>query len=206
MLDMVVLAYAWVLVDVVIRVVQGELHALSDALPLNLLLAPVGMIGVPCWPVTLAPTLGLRSRLDLARMLLTLAPFVSILLKDGFRGQSPGKRWLGLRVVDRETLRPASFGGSIKRNLALLLPFFVGYIAIGLTLRRRGRFGEKWAGTMVLEDRFRDNPVFTGGHRRCRACGYDLTGNQSGRCPECGAERLSVVPSKGARTHGPNGA
>ena len=21
---------------------------------------------------------------------------------------------------------------------------------------------------------------------RCRACGYDLTGNQSGRCPECG--------------------
>lgn len=23
---------------------------------------------------------------------------------------------------------------------------------------------------------------------RCRSCGYDLTGNVSGRCPECGRE------------------
>lgn len=26
------------------------------------------------------------------------------------------------------------------------------------------------------------------GEGRCRACGYDLTGNQSGVCPECGAK------------------
>jgi hypothetical protein len=32
----------------------------------------------------------------------------------------------------------------------------------------------------------RRQPQFPGGC--CRACGYDLTGNTSGRCPECGRE------------------
>ncbi|MCC7291067.1 MAG: RDD family protein [Phycisphaerales bacterium] len=193
MLDMVVLGYAWLLVDVVIQVAKGDLHAISHILPLNLLLAPLGMIGLPCWPITLAGSFNLRGRVDFAQTLLVLATFACVLLKDGFRGQSPGKHWLGLRVVDRETLRPTSLGGSMKRNLALLMPFFLGYIAVGLTLRRRGRFGEKWAGTVVIEDRFRDNPVFTGGRRRCRACSYDLTGNVSGRCPECGEDVYRMV-------------
>lgn len=32
----------------------------------------------------------------------------------------------------------------------------------------------------------------------CRHCGYDLTGNQSGRCPECGTPAPAAVPGKGA--------
>jgi hypothetical protein len=38
------------------------------------------------------------------------------------------------------------------------------------------------AGTIVLWYRDRSRP----GH--CQACGYDLTDNVSGRCPECGEE------------------
>ena len=30
----------------------------------------------------------------------------------------------------------------------------------------------------------------------CRACGYDLTGNQSGVCPECGADARATEPRK----------
>jgi hypothetical protein len=33
--------------------------------------------------------------------------------------------------------------------------------------------------------RWRNRP-FSLGH--CQTCGYDLTGNESGRCPECGVE------------------
>jgi len=31
----------------------------------------------------------------------------------------------------------------------------------------------------------------------CQTCGYDLTGNESGRCPECGTE-VSVELRKGS--------
>ena len=30
-------------------------------------------------------------------------------------------------------------------------------------------------------------------HPRCRGCGYDLTGNQSGVCPECGLKLDSLM-------------
>ena len=33
------------------------------------------------------------------------------------------------------------------------------------------------------------------GQGRCPHCGYDLTGNVSGVCPECGT-RFSVIPSE----------
>jgi len=34
---------------------------------------------------------------------------------------------------------------------------------------------------------------------QCRNCGYDLTGNVSGRCPECG-EEMSAPPPNGLRS------
>ncbi|GIK16623.1 MAG: hypothetical protein BroJett003_15870 [Planctomycetota bacterium] len=83
-------------------------------------------------------------------------------------------------------LTPISFGASLKRNLVLLMPFYLGHITIAATLRERGRFGEGWVRTMVVEDRFRTNPIFSGTGRLCRTCVYDLTGNVSGMCPECG--------------------
>ncbi len=129
---------------------------------------------------------------ELPALAATAGVVLSVLGKDGFGGRSPGKALFGLRVVDRMTLLPASFGASLKRNLVLLLPLYIGHIGIAMTLRRRGRFGEEWAGTMVIEDRYRHNPIFTGQGQFCRVCGYDLTGNVSGRCPECGT---AIQPS-----------
>jgi hypothetical protein len=37
----------------------------------------------------------------------------------------------------------------------------------------------------------RDRPIPSG---RCSCCGYDLTGNVSGRCPECGSAVGSQAP------------
>ncbi len=40
---------------------------------------------------------------------------------------------------------------------------------------------------------------------QCTKCGYDLTGNLSGRCPECGTERAGaqVRPAQGQDVDGP---
>ncbi len=38
-------------------------------------------------------------------------------------------------------------------------------------------------------------PMEYRGRNRCSQCGYDLTGNSSGRCPECGANVLNSIAS-----------
>ena len=38
----------------------------------------------------------------------------------------------------------------------------------------------------VARRRWHERRAETEGHPACRACGYDLTGNVSGVCPECG--------------------
>jgi hypothetical protein len=60
----------------------------------------------------------------------------------------------------------------------LLIPFWaVALAALGATV---------WAWLAYRRRRDRDLP----GH--CRACGYDLKGNVSGVCPECGAAAVVV--------------
>ena len=56
--------------------------------------------------------------------------------------------------------------------VAAFLLFIVTALAIGAGLARL----VNWTRPV------RNYPV-----RHCRRCGYDLTGNVSGRCPECGA-------------------
>jgi hypothetical protein len=41
----------------------------------------------------------------------------------------------------------------------------------------------------------RVRPRFAAGH--CQTCGYDLTGNVSGRCPECGTAADSAITDRG---------
>lgn len=81
-------------------------------------------------------------------------------VKDGlFTGRSPGKAAFGLRVVDRDTGRPASLRASVKRNLPTLIPYFP--LVIGWLLRKGTRPGDKWANTRVVWERYHGSPVFS---------------------------------------------
>ncbi len=103
--------------------------------------------------------------------------------KDGFGGHSPGKALFGVQVLDAKTLEPIRFWSSFKRNLVLLVPF--GALVVALTMMGGKRWGDGWAGTRVIWKKYRHRPVFDPRGIYCLNCGYDLTGNVSGRCPEC---------------------
>jgi len=112
----------------------------------------------------------------------------SFCLKDGYRGQSPG-RWLsGLQVVDTHTREPIGLKQSFKRNILFTVPYVnLIFLLIGLVQMRRGpRIGDGWAGTTVIWKKYRHRYVFDPRGILCLECGYNLTGNVSGRCPECG--------------------
>lgn len=111
-------------------------------------------------------------------------PFI-FLLKDSFNGYSPGKRLFGVRVVDSVSRIPIGPRQSIRRNLLLWIPY-IGFICAVLTMMRGQRWGDKWANTMVIWEKHQHRVPFSPEGRYCRQCGYDLTGNVSGRCSECG--------------------
>jgi uncharacterized RDD family membrane protein YckC len=123
------------------------------------------------------------------------------ILKDGFNGQSPGKRLTDVQVLDDATGRPISFGASFKRNALLLIgatPVIGGVasliviIIIAVQLSKGYRLGDRFAKTRVIWKRYARSRVFGGDDMLCHSCGYDLTGNQSGICPECGTGRAAV--------------
>ncbi|GMU21418.1 MAG: hypothetical protein AMXMBFR13_15110 [Phycisphaerae bacterium] len=107
-------------------------------------------------------------------------------LKDGFAGYSPGKWLTDLRVVDRQTRQPAGFLASLRRNLVLFVPFAV--LVLPILLLDGTRPGDAWAGATVIWRRHAGRFPFREVSRRCIHCGYDLTGNRSGYCPECGMD------------------
>ena len=104
--------------------------------------------------------------------------------KDGFSGQSPGKWLLGVRVVDNDTLEPIGFKQSLKRNLILIIP--LAWLLIEFQLLKGDRSGDKWANTRVILKKYAHRAPFDIRGILCTNCGYNLTGNVSGRCPECG--------------------
>ncbi|MCZ6684298.1 MAG: RDD family protein [Planctomycetota bacterium] len=109
-------------------------------------------------------------------------------LRDGFNGMSLGKRLLGVQAVDRVSLRPIGFKQSYKRNLPLLpcILFPILLVIPGSLLMKGHRWGDKWASTTVIWRRYRFRLPFDQRGLLCQKCGYDLTANTSGRCPECG--------------------
>jgi len=72
-----------------------------------------------------------------------------------YRGQTPGKRWMGIRVI-RDTGHAASFSDAAARNLLLPIDLFclVGVFFIAIHPRAK-RIGDLVAGTVVV----RDHPV-----------------------------------------------
>ncbi|MGB7156789.1 MAG: RDD family protein [Tepidisphaeraceae bacterium] len=117
------------------------------------------------------------------------------IMKDGFGGQSPGKRLTGVLVLDEQSGQPISFGQSFKRNAILLIGQvpFVGHIAglgvivvLAIQLNKGYRAGDRFASTRVIWKKYARSLVFGGDGLLCEQCGYELTGNVSGVCPECG--------------------
>src|SRR5215204_5509299 len=79
-------------------------------------------------------------------------------------GQTPGKRWLKLRVI-REDGRPITFWEAAVRNLLRPLdmmpyPFYsIGLIAVFVSTRDQ-RLGDMVAGTVVVRERETEAPAF----------------------------------------------
>jgi uncharacterized RDD family membrane protein YckC/uncharacterized membrane protein SpoIIM required for sporulation len=72
------------------------------------------------------------------------------------RGQTPGKRWVGLRVV-RDTGHPVDLGAAALRNLIRIVDLvpptcLVGALLVALHPRAK-RLGDLVAGTVVVHDR-----------------------------------------------------
>ena len=128
---------------------------------------------------------------DVLGILLALAwPFIFV-FKDGFKGKSPGRALFGVRVVDVHTREPVGFLQSMKRNLILMLPF-LGVLLVIFTMMKGRRLGDRWARTVVIWDKHAFKPPFDPRGLLCTQCGYNLTGNVSGRCPECG----TLIPAR----------
>ncbi|NJM09012.1 RDD family protein [Candidatus Gracilibacteria bacterium] len=72
-----------------------------------------------------------------------------------WNGQSPGKRWLGLRTV-REGGRPITFVASAVRNLIRVIDFLPGFYGIGVVTMfidgRSRRLGDLAGGTLVVKE------------------------------------------------------
>jgi uncharacterized RDD family membrane protein YckC len=79
-------------------------------------------------------------------------------------GQTPGKRWLKLRVI-REDGRPISFFEAMIRNLIRVIDFMVPpFYSVGLVsvfaTERDQRVGDLVAGTVVVREREAEAPAF----------------------------------------------
>ena len=78
------------------------------------------------------------------------------LFEGMYRGQTPGKKWMGIRVV-RDTGHPIGMSEAVLRNLlraadALPPPFLLGLGLIAFHPRAK-RLGDLIAGTVVVRDR-----------------------------------------------------
>ncbi len=106
------------------------------------------------------------------KWVIALLVIIQAIILDGYfavfewvwRGQTPGKRWLKLRVI-REDGRPISFFEAMVRNLLrvidfLIPPFYsIGLISVFATERDQ-RVGDLVAGTVVVREREAEAPAF----------------------------------------------
>jgi uncharacterized RDD family membrane protein YckC len=76
--------------------------------------------------------------------------FVALLLRDGYRGRSLGKRMLGLRLVTPHG-DGCGYGRSVVRNLPLIIPIW-NLLEAMLVIAGRPRTGDRIARTIVTEE------------------------------------------------------
>jgi uncharacterized RDD family membrane protein YckC len=89
-----------------------------------------------------------------------IAMYAFLLLRDGFNGQSPGKKVLGLQVINTVTGIPIRFGDSFKRNLILIVPVLPIVVAVQIFTANGMRIGDEWAQTKVIWLQYADRAPF----------------------------------------------
>ncbi len=127
------------------------LAAIVDTLLLMLVL--LVLVGIVVWQSQfIDPMIGVAIVIG-SWTLLLLAYYV--LFEVFWRGQSPGKRMVGLRVV-RDGGRPVTFFASSVRNLVRLADFLPGFYGLGVIVmfvdQRARRLGDLAAGTLVVKE------------------------------------------------------
>lgn len=79
-----------------------------------------------------------------------------VLFEVAAGGRTPGKRWTGIRVVDRAG-GPVDFVPSVIRNLLRLVDILPGFYLVGaitvVVSARNQRLGDLAAGTLVIRER-----------------------------------------------------
>ncbi|HEY7403981.1 MAG TPA: RDD family protein [Candidatus Angelobacter sp.] len=72
-----------------------------------------------------------------------------------WKGQTPGKRWAGIRVI-KDTGRPINAFEAISRNLVRVVDFFPGFYGVGVVTMllnaKSRRLGDFVAGTIVVHE------------------------------------------------------
>ena len=131
----------------------------------------------------------------LLSLMFGLALQILFAMRDGFNGQSLGKRLTGVQVVSSQTGKPIGFSESIKRNIyqtVNIIPLvgpilsLIVLVIIVIQMVKGPRLGDGLGKTRVIWKKYERSQLFGGDGLACESCGYDLTGNTSGQCPECG--------------------
>ena len=110
-----------------------------------------GLIGAAPFAIAVPLSMVSRALGGLAIFAATAWSVFYYLLADGLHGgQSLGKQWLGMRVVDAESGASCTFGQSFIRNLLLAILGPIDWVFI--FGERHQRLGDKAAGTIVVAD------------------------------------------------------
>lgn len=135
-------------------------------------LLAIGLIGLSAFILTSFPSVE-QAVSSAPKWVLAVMILVLFLILAGYfaffewawSGQTPGKRWLKLRVL-REDGRPITFWEAAVRNLLRTLdmmpaPFYsIGLISVFSTTRDQ-RIGDMVAGTVVVREREAEAPEFS---------------------------------------------
>jgi uncharacterized RDD family membrane protein YckC len=81
-----------------------------------------------------------------------VAPALAVVAFWIYKQATPGKIMLSMRIVDANTLEPASTGQLIGRYFGYyvsMIPFMLGLIWVGIDARKQG-WHDKLAGTVVI--------------------------------------------------------
>jgi len=89
-----------------------------------------------------------------------LMAYVLIIMRDGHQGMSPGKRILGLKVINSVSGAPAGWGDSFKRNIILAVPVIPIVVIVQLFSGNGLRLGDEWSRTKVIWQQYADRAPF----------------------------------------------